>query len=77
MTETLLPIKKIKVIKRLNDHVDERKVFSLVNYIKDNGITGSLQVRRDGKRFELIEGYLLLHAARIMGIDEIPATILD
>lgn len=56
---------------------DEASLNELAQSIKVNGVVQPLLVRRKGNRFELIAGERRLRAARLAGLQTVPAVIKD
>jgi ParB family chromosome partitioning protein len=56
---------------------DAARIQELANSIEANGIIQPLIVRRKGERYELIAGERRLRAAKIAGLDDVPAVVQD
>jgi ParB family transcriptional regulator, chromosome partitioning protein len=56
---------------------DAARIQELANSIQANGIIQPLIVRRKGDHYELIAGERRLRAARIAGLDQVPAIVQD
>ncbi len=59
------------------EHFDEESLKELAKSIKKNGILQPVVVRRKGKRYELVLGERRLRAARMAGLNNIPALVRD
>jgi len=59
------------------EHFDEASLKELAQSIKKNGILQPVVVRRKGKRYELVLGERRLRAARMAGLNNIPALVRD
>lgn len=54
---------------------DQEKLNSLVSSIKEKGVIQPVLVRKDGDGYELIAGERRLRAARMLGLEKIPAIV--
>jgi len=59
------------------EHFDEASLKELAQSIKKNGILQPVVVRRKGRRYELVLGERRLRAARMAGLNNIPALVRD
>jgi len=59
------------------EHFDEASLKELAQSIKKNGILQPVVVRRKGKKYELVLGERRLRAARMAGLNNIPALVRD
>ena len=58
--------------------IDDDKMESLVESIRDNGVLNPVIVRPDQTgNYEMISGHRRLHAAGIAGLDKIPAIVIE
>ena len=56
---------------------DEEALAELAESIRENGIITPLSVRRRGDRYEIIAGERRWRAARMAGLREVPALVLE
>lgn len=74
-------IQQIPIIKLMpfKDHpfkvLDDDKMEELIESITDSGILSPVVVRPKGEMYELISGHRRTHAARRVGLTEIPAVV--
>jgi len=59
------------------EHFDEEKLKELASSIRKNGLLQPVVVRRRGSRYELVLGERRLRAARMAGLNNIPALVRD
>lgn len=59
------------------EHFDEERLKELASSIRKNGLLQPIVVRRKGSRYELILGERRLRAARMAGLNNIPALVRD
>jgi len=57
--------------------MDEERLQSLVESIKQNGILQPLLVQRQGDHYQLIAGHRRLHAAKMAGVQQVPVVIRE
>ncbi|ACZ41422.1 parB-like partition protein [Thermobaculum terrenum ATCC BAA-798] len=57
--------------------MDEGRLQSLVESIKQNGILQPLLVQRQGDHYQLIAGHRRLHAAKMAGVQQVPVVIRE
>jgi sulfiredoxin len=74
---TSLPIDAVYVPVKRTKTLDAAKVEALANDMLDNGQTTPIQVRADGQRFVLIEGYHRLEALRALGEDSVDGYVVQ
>lgn len=58
-------------------YFDEQKIYELSQSIKDHGIIQPLILKEDGERYVIIAGERRWRAAKLAGISEIPAILMD
>jgi len=79
--ESALDIEIVK-IRPFKDHpfkvVDDEKMQDLVESIRANGILSPVLIRPIGfDRYEMVSGHRRMHAAKLLGLERIPAIIRD
>ena len=79
--ESALDIEIVK-IRPFKDHpfkvVDDEKMQDLVESIRANGILSPVLIRPIGfDRYEMVSGHRRMHAAKVLGLERIPAIIRD
>ena len=79
--EPALDIEIVK-IRPFKDHpfkvVDDEKMQDLVESIRANGILSPVLIRPIGfDRYEMVSGHRRMHAAKLLGLERIPAIIRD
>ena len=79
--ETALDI-EIEKIRPFNNHpfkvLDDDKMQDLMESIRANGILSPVLVRPVGNdRYEMISGHRRMHAAKLLGMESIPAIIRE
>ncbi len=57
--------------------MDEERLQSLVESIKQNGILQPLLVQKSGDAYQLIAGHRRLHAAKMAGVQQVPVVIRE
>lgn len=79
-SEAILKI-DINLIKANEDqprkYFDEQKIYELSQSIKDHGIIQPLILKKSGERYVIIAGERRWRAAKIAGINEVPAILMD
>ena len=73
---------KIELIYPFKDHpfkvLDDEKMEELVESIKTNGVLTPVLVRPDNNgRYEMISGHRRMHAAKLAGLEVIPAIVKE
>ena len=73
---------EIAKIRPFKDHpfkvVDDEKMQDLVESIRANGILSPVLIRPIGfDRYEMVSGHRRMHAAKLLGLERIPAIIRD
>jgi ParB family transcriptional regulator, chromosome partitioning protein len=58
-------------------HFDEGNLEDLARSIRENGVVQPLLVRRKGPRFELVAGERRWRAAKLAGLQRVPAVVRD
>ena len=58
-------------------YFDEQKIYELSQSIKDHGIIQPLILKKDGERYIIIAGERRWRAAKLAGINEVPAILMD
>jgi ParB family chromosome partitioning protein len=58
-------------------HFDEQEIATLAHSIKEHGILQPILVVQDGDRYKVIAGERRLRAAKLAGLDRIPARVLS
>lgn len=58
-------------------HFDEGNLEDLARSIRENGVVQPLLVRRKGPRFELVAGERRWRAAKLAGLERVPAVVRD
>lgn len=82
-TDAIAPSSTIAVAKIVPNPHQPRRTFSesslaeLAASLKANGLIQPILVRREGDRFELIAGERRWRAAKLAGLEEIPAIVRD
>ena len=79
--ESALDIEIVK-IRPFKDHpfkvVDDEKMQDLVESIRINGILSPVLIRPVGfDRYEMVSGHRRMHAAKLLGLERLPAIIRD
>ena len=79
--ESALDIEIVK-IRPFKDHpfkvVDDEKMQDLVESIRANGILSPVLIRPIGfDRYEMVSGHRRMHAAKLLGLERVPAIIRD
>ena len=79
--ESALDIEIVK-IRPFKDHpfkvVDDEKMQDLVESIRVNGILSPVLIRPIGfDRYEMVSGHRRMHAAKLLGLERLPAIIRD
>lgn len=79
--ESALDIEIVK-IRPFKDHpfkvVDDEKMQDLVESIRANGILSPVLIRPIGfDRYEMVSGHRRMHAAKVLGLERVPAIIRD
>ena len=79
--ESALDIEIVK-IRPFKDHpfkvVDDEKMHDLVESIRANGILSPVLIRPIGfDRYEMVSGHRRMHAAKLLGMERLPAIIRD
>lgn len=79
--ESALDIEIVK-IRPFKDHpfkvVDDEKMQDLVESIRANGILSPVLIRPIGfDRYEMVSGHRRMHAAKLLGMERVPAIIRD
>lgn len=79
-SEAILKI-DINLIKANEDqprkYFDEQKIYELSQSIKDHGIIQPLILKKSGERYVIIAGERRWRAAKLAGINEVPAILMD
>ena len=73
---------EIAQIRPFKDHpfkvVDDEKMQDLVESIRTNGILSPVLIRPIGfDRYEMVSGHRRMHAAKLLGLERVPAIIRD
>ena len=73
---------EIAKIRPFKDHpfkvVDDEKMQDLVESIRTNGILSPVLIRPIGfDRYEMVSGHRRMHAAKLLGLERVPAIIRD
>ena len=73
---------EIAKIRPFKDHpfkvVDDEKMQDLVESIRANGILSPVLIRPIGfDRYEMVSGHRRMHAAKVLGLERVPAIIRD
>jgi ParB/RepB/Spo0J family partition protein len=73
-----VPIDKVDASElQVRVHFDEAEIAGLSQSIKDHGVLQPILVVQDGDRYKVIAGERRLRAARMAGMDRIPARVLS
>jgi len=73
-----IPLRQIKRNRfQPRSDFNEEKINELALSIKENGVVQPILVRQDAGKFELIAGERRLKACKFLGLDSIPAIILE
>jgi ParB family chromosome partitioning protein len=73
-----VPIEKVDASElQVRVHFDESEIAALSNSIKEHGVLQPILVVQDGDRYKVIAGERRLRAARVAGMDRIPARVLS
>ena len=76
MSITTLAIRKIKPNRHQpRRHFDEARLAELADSIRENGLVQPIVVSPDGDGYELIAGERRLRAAKMAGLDQLPAIV--
>ena len=58
-------------------HFDDKEIEALAHSVKEHGVLQPILVVQDGDRYKVIAGERRLRAAKLAGIDRIPARVLS
>lgn len=73
-----IPIDKVDVSElQVRVHFDESEISALSHSIKEHGVLQPILVVQDGDRYKVIAGERRLRAAKMAGLDRIPARVLS
>lgn len=63
--------------KQPRKHFDEEKIAELANSIKEHGIIQPIVLKKDGEFYTIIAGERRWRASKFIGLEEVPAVVLD
>ncbi len=73
-----IPIEKVDASElQVRVHFEDSEVQALAHSIKEHGVLQPILVVQDGDRYKVIAGERRLRAARLAGMDRIPARVLS
>ena len=73
-----VPIDKVDASElQVRVHFDETELQALAHSIKEHGVLQPILVVQDGERYKVIAGERRLRAAKLAGLDRIPARVLS
>ena len=73
-----VPIEKVDVSEhQVRVHFDESEIAALSHSIKEHGVLQPILVVQDGDRYKVIAGERRLRAAKLAGLERIPARVLS
>lgn len=73
-----VPIEKVDVSElQVRVHFDDAEIAALSHSVKEHGVLQPILVVQDGDRYKVIAGERRLRAARMAGMDRIPARVLS
>ena len=73
-----VPIEKVDASElQVRVHFNDEEIAALANSIKQHGVLQPILVVQDGDRYKVIAGERRLRAAKLAGLDRIPARVLS
>ncbi len=73
-----VPVDKVDASElQVRVHFDDHEIATLANSIKEHGVLQPILVVQDGDRYKVIAGERRLRAAKMAGLDRIPARVLS
>src|SRR4051795_7767098 len=73
-----VPIDKVDASElQVRVHFDDTEIAALAHSVKEHGILQPVLVVQDGDRYKVIAGERRLRAAKMAGLDRIPARVLS
>jgi len=73
-----IPVEKVDASElQVRVHFDESEITALSHSVKEHGILQPILVVQDGDRYKVIAGERRLRAAKMAGLDRIPARVLS
>ncbi len=73
-----VPVEKVDASElQVRVHFDDTEITALANSIKEHGVLQPILVVQDGDRYKVIAGERRLRAAKLAGLDRIPARVLS
>lgn len=76
--ESSIPLNQIKPNKgQPRKQFDQKDLDELADSIRQNGVLQPILVRRKGVNYEIVAGERRYQAAKLAGLDEIPAVVRD
>ncbi len=73
-----VPVEKVDASElQVRVHFDDSEISALAHSIKEHGVLQPILVVQDGDRYKVIAGERRLRAAKLAGLDRIPARVLS
>src|SRR5947209_3349318 len=73
-----IPVEKVDASElQVRTHFDDNEIEGLAHSIKEHGVLQPILVVQDGDRYKVIAGERRLRAAKMAGLDRIPARVLS